>query len=161
MRTGQTNSWQLNQLQSSKNKLGLYHWAPPRTGSYEYEQQMADGQLFLRQDNMGEDKSRTSAKSHNLDLTGQMETDTDLHSTIIIFSAITTFITKSAGESEHWKIIESLHNLWLLHDDQVWLMPHVKTIKNIISCTILEFQTILMLYVKIANLLEYRHTIKA
>jgi hypothetical protein len=34
---------------SNKDKLGMYHWAPPRTGSYKYKQQIADGQLISRQ----------------------------------------------------------------------------------------------------------------
>jgi hypothetical protein len=81
---------------SIKDKLGIYHFAPPRIGSYEYEQRTANGCKIFRQEIVGEDKSCIIAKAHNLDHTGKMDSDTDLHSTIANFSAIATFIRKHA-----------------------------------------------------------------
>jgi hypothetical protein len=62
---------------------------------------------------VGETKNLISAKAHNLDHTGRLETVTDLHSTIADFAAIITFITKEATKSELWKMVIKLHDIWL------------------------------------------------
>jgi hypothetical protein len=74
-----------------------------------------------------------------------MESETDLHSTIANFSAIATFIVLSSneGESELWKMLEKLHNIWLHPDGRAWLTYHLKAINYIVVCVILEFQTVL------------------
>jgi hypothetical protein len=82
-----------------KDKLGIYHFAPPHTGSYAYKQCVADRCKIFQQEIVGGDKSRISTKAHNLDHAGKMDSNTDLHSTIANFSAIATFITKHAIKS--------------------------------------------------------------
>jgi hypothetical protein len=56
---------------SIKDKLGIYHFAPPRIGSYEYEQRVANGCKIFRQEIVGKNKSRIIAKAHDLDHTGK------------------------------------------------------------------------------------------
>ena len=144
---------------SIKDKLGIYHFAPPRIGSYEYEQRIANGCKIFRQEIVGEDKSRIIAKAHDLDHTGKMDSDTDLHSTIANFSAIATFITKHATQSELWKMIDALHSVWLHPDGRVWLSHHLSSHKYIVTAIVLQFQHVVGLYVKIANSLEYRRAV--
>ncbi len=145
---------------SIKDKLGIYHFAPPRIGSYEYEQRVANGCKIFRQEFVGEDKSRISAKAHDLDHTGKMESDTDLHSTIANFAAIATFITTHASKSELWKMVERLHDVWLHPDGRVWLAHHLSSHKYIVAAIVLQFQQVVGLYVKIANSLDYRQAVK-
>jgi hypothetical protein len=41
---------------SIKDKLGIYHFAPPRIESYKYEQRVANGSKIFRQEIVGEDR---------------------------------------------------------------------------------------------------------
>jgi hypothetical protein len=112
---------------SINDKLGIYHFAPPRTGTYQYNQRVAEGQLIFRQEIVGEDKSRIKAKAHDLDHTGKMDTETDLHSIIANFGAVITFITKHANKSELWKKLDALHDVWLHADGRIWLEHHLNS----------------------------------
>jgi hypothetical protein len=89
-----------------------------------------------------------------------MDSDTDLHSTITNFSAIATFITKHATQSELWKMVDALHSVWLHPDGRVWLSHHLSSHKYIVTAIVLQFQHVVGLYVKIANSLEYRRAVK-
>jgi hypothetical protein len=120
---------------SVKDKLGIYHFAPPRIGTFQYQQRVANGCKIFRQEIVGEDKVLVSAKAHDLDHAGNLDSETDLHSTIANFSAIATFITKRAIESHLWKRAESLQNVWLHPDGHVWLPHHFSAQKYIVDCS--------------------------
>jgi hypothetical protein len=145
---------------SAKNKLGMYTLAPQRTDSVLWQQKVEAGQLIFRQENVGEDKSRISAKAHDLDHAGRMETASDLHSTIANKWAIASFITKEAEQSELWKRVVQLQSMWLQTDGKVWLEKNKQT-NYLICCLILEVQSVLALYVRISNSLEYRQAVKS
>jgi hypothetical protein len=89
-----------------------------------------------------------------------MNSDTDLHSTIANFSAIATFITKHATQSELWKMVGALHSVWLHPNGHVWLSHHLPSYKYIVTAIVLQFQHVVGLYVKIANSLEYCRAVK-
>jgi hypothetical protein len=57
-----------------KDKLTLAHFPPPRTQSIAYKQRHSDAQGILRQEQIGEDKSRIKAKMSDLDHYGRMDT---------------------------------------------------------------------------------------
>ncbi len=141
---------------SVKDMIGLYHFAPPRTGTVEYQERVAAENKSYRQESVGESKTRIHAKAHELNHTGRLETETDLHSTIANFAAIITFISKEAKDSELWKMVQQLHDIWLDVDGRTWIATHVGPHKYIIAAIVLEFQQIIAQYVKIANNLEYR-----
>jgi hypothetical protein len=145
---------------SAKNKLGMYTLAPQRTDSVIWQQKVEAGQLIFRQENVGEDKSRINAKAHDLDHAGRMETASDLHSTIANKWAIASFITKEAEHSELWKRVVQLQSMWLQTDGKVWLEKNKHT-NYLICCLILEVQSVVALYVRIANSLEYRQAVKS
>ena len=141
---------------SAKDQIGLYHFAPPRTGTVEYQERVAAENKSYRQESVGESKTRIHAKAHELNHSGRLESETDLNSTIANFAAIITFISKEAKNSELWKMIQQLHDIWLDVDGRTWIATHVGPHKYIIAAIVLEFQQILAQYVKIANNLEYR-----
>jgi hypothetical protein len=146
---------------SVKDKAGIYHFASPRTESVAYQERDANNSKIYRQETVGEDKSRIAAKTYNLDHSGKLDTETDLHSTIANFFAIATFITKEAAESELAKSFKSLHGIWLHPDGKNWLSHHLRHCKYLVAAIIMQFQTVLGLYVKIANSMEYRQAVKS
>lgn len=139
-----------------KDQLGLYHFAPPRTGTVEYEARVAAELVTYRQEHVGESKTRISAKAHNLDYSGRLESTTDLHSTIGNLAMILTFIAENAKESELWKAVSKFHDIYLDTDGKNWLNAHLEAHKYIIAAVILEFQQVIAVYVRIANNLKYR-----
>jgi hypothetical protein len=144
---------------SAKNKLGMYTLAPQRTDSLLWQQNIKAGQLIFRQENVGEDRSRINTKEHNLDHAGRMETASDLHSTITNKWAIASFITKEAEHYELWKRVVQLQSMWLQTYGKVWLEKNKHT--NYLICyLLLDVQTVLALYVRITNSLEYRQAVK-
>jgi hypothetical protein len=146
---------------SVNDRAGIYHFASPRTESVAYQERDANNSKIYRQETVGEDKSRIAAKTYNLDHSGKLDTETDLHSTIANFFAIATFITKEAAESELAKSFKSLHGIWLHPDGKNWLSHHLRHCKYLVAAIIMQFQTVLGLYVKIANSMEYRQAVKS
>ena len=146
---------------SIKDKLGTYHFAPPRTGSVAYEARIANGSLVYRQEDAGEARCKVATKAHDLDHTGRLESETDMHNTISNMGAVLAFIAENATKSELWKMICHLHNIWLGPEGKTWLTMHLKSHKHIVAAVILEFQQVVALYVKIGNNLEYRQAVKA
>jgi hypothetical protein len=57
-------------------------------------------------------------------------------------------------------MVESLHDVWLHPDGRVWLAHHLSSHKDIFATSLLQFQQVVGLYVKIANSLEYRRAVK-
>jgi hypothetical protein len=86
--------------ESLKDQIGLYHLAPPRTGTVEYEARVAAELVTYRQEYVGESKTRINAKAHNLDYSGRLQSVTDFNSTIGNFAMIITFIAENAKDSE-------------------------------------------------------------
>jgi hypothetical protein len=145
---------------SVKSDLALYHLAPVRTGTFEYEERIAEANKTYRQESVGESKSRINAKATDLNHSGRLESETDLHSTIANLGALISFITIEAQQSELWKMIEKLHDIWLSTQGRAWIGHHIKNHSYIISAIILEFQQVLALYVQIANNQEYRSAVQ-
>jgi hypothetical protein len=137
--------------ESLKDQIGLYHLAPPRTGTVEYEARVAAELVTYRQEYVGESKTRTNAKAHNLDYSGRLESVTDFNSTIGNFAMIITFIAENAKDSELWKAISKFHDIYLDSDGKAWLGAHLGAHKYIVAAVILEFQQVIAIYVRIAT----------
>jgi hypothetical protein len=75
----------------------------------------------------------------------------DLHSTI----------AKDAIKAKLWKMVKSLHNVWLHHNKHIWLAHHLSSHQYILAAIALKFQHVVGLYVKIAQALKYCQAIKA
>jgi hypothetical protein len=142
--------------ESLKDQIGLYHLAPPRTGTVEYEARVAAELVTYRQECVGESKTRINAKAHNLDYSGRLESVTDFNSTIVNFTMIITFIAENAKDSELWKAISKFHDIYLDSDGKAWLGAHLGAQKYIIAAVILEFQQVIAIHVRIANNLKCR-----
>jgi hypothetical protein len=145
---------------SITHRIGIYHFAAPRTKSWAYEQRYTDGETIYRQETVGEDKSRIKAKAHDLDHTGKMDSVTDLHTTVANLSGIFTYIAEQANKSELWKMIVAFHAIWLHADGRKWIDHHISSHPYIIPAIILEIQNVICLYAKVANCMEYRLAVR-
>ena len=140
---------------SIQSKFGIYTVAPHSADSAAWKERVEAGRVIFRQETIGEDKSRISAKAHSLDHSGRMITATDLHATIANMWAIVSFITEAAGESEMWKCVVMLQNLWHHTSGKRWLQQNRGT-QHLICCLILEVQSVIAGFVEIANCMTYR-----
>jgi hypothetical protein len=145
---------------SIKSKLGIYNFAPHSLDSKKWLQQVEDGRLIFRQENVGEDKTKVAAKSHELDCSGRMTSASDLHMTISNLWAMSSFITEEAGQSEPWKSMTRLQGLWHSSDGKNWLDANRAT-RHLVYSLMLECQSILGACVTISNSLPYRQAAAA
>jgi hypothetical protein len=150
------------ELKSVKDKLGICHFAPPRTKSFACLERDANNSKMHQQEMAGEDKSHIAAKTCDLDHSGKLDTNNDLHGAIANFFAIATFVTNEAADSKLWKSIKTLHVIWLHPDGKNWLSHHLRHSKHLVASIVMQFQVILGLCVKTANCsVECRQAVKS
>jgi hypothetical protein len=143
-----------------KDKLTLAHFAPPRTDSIAYKQRHHEAQGIVRQEQIGEDKSRIKAKASDLDHYGRMDTPEDLQATVANFWALISFITVDAKKSAMWNKIKQLQDVWFSREGKQWVEAHYRGAPHLVTCLILECQALMIPFCKIASTLAYRQAVK-
>jgi hypothetical protein len=96
-----------------KSKVGLCNFAPHHVDSKKWLQQVEDGRLVFRQENVGKGKTKVAAKSQELCCSGWMVTAADLKTIVSSMQAMSSFIAKDAHQSELWKLLTNIQKaIW-------------------------------------------------
>ena len=144
------------------DKLGLYHFASPRTESVLYKERLAGSRRLLRQEVAEEDTTRLARKTTELYRGGYMETGAHIHSMLANFWNLGTFMIVDFVENPPAlsRALAAFDNLMRSPEGRRWLDIH-RALPHVFHSIAMDLQQIFCLFASLPSCLEYRDEVRA
>jgi hypothetical protein len=144
------------------DKLGLYHFASPRTESILYKDCRAGSRCLLRQEVAEEDMTRLARKTTELYRGGYMETGANIHSMLANFWNLGTFMIADFLENPAalWRALAAFDNLMRSPKGRRWLDMH-RALPRVFHSIVMDLQQIFCLFASVPSCLQYRDEVRA
>jgi hypothetical protein len=137
-------------------------FAPTDPGSASYQSRMEDGRLLIRQQLVGEDKSKLRRKQSELYYQGSLATAHDIKTTIANFWTFGTwgFVDFDVNVPSVWEAMAELFFLLNSPAGRVWTGLH-KSLPHVFLHLTIALQHMLSPFVALGHCLEYRQAVLA
>ena len=143
-----------------KDKLGVYHLANPRSDTTSYQIRVESGRALLRQELVGEDKSKLEKKSTELYHNGQMDSGPDILIMLANFWAFGTFAVRDFKTHPPmiWLAMAACDKALVSQMGRKWCMRHLTT-AHLFHALAMDIQSMVIPFITIANCLNYRSAV--
>jgi hypothetical protein len=147
--------------ESVKDRLGIYHFASPRTDTVTYQTRIAAGRTTLRQEQVGEDKSKVNRRASDLYCQGRMDSVSHITTMIANFWVFCVFaIEDFAGNPPLiWKGFREFLTKLQSPQGKNWTNKHAPC-KHVFYHMVSDLQNILCPFINISNHFAYRDQVK-
>ena len=156
-----TASWAVDppvlEPESVKDKLGIYHFATPRLNTVTYQARTAAGRTTMRQEKVGEEKSKISKKTSDLYCNGHMDNADYIITMIANLWVFCTFAIEDFATDPPaiWTGFSEFIQRLKSQQGKNWTNKHAH-VSHVYYHMVSDLQNMLCVFVQLSNNFEYR-----
>ncbi len=142
---------------SVKDRLGIYHFAAPRQDTVSYNERVMAGRTILRQETIGEDKSKLDRKATELYRHGRFATSFDIQTMVANFWLFGKFAIKDfdGNPTAIWGEISNFVSALKFPKGQHWTGLHTAC-PHVFFHMVNDLENMITPFVTIAQNFQYR-----